>query len=198
MLLMKLNSAVIVVWALSFIISGCSMGLNTKTKEMEISTGIFGGDIQKMRQSVVNLQSGRGIMTKEDVRKAGWNFNAKNVKCFRGPSAMPLIVGDVKNNADLSTVEKIEANAKAADAFEACGFPEFKVKSKKDRWFFSKNKGKTKGPEITFVISFKNGVLLSAREDTARYRDEPEIEKSFGGNVLETLMGIGMSAGKRF
>ena len=72
------------------------------------------------------------------------------------------------------------------------------MKSKKDRWFFSKNKGKTKGPEITFVISFKNGVLLSAREDTARYRDEPEIEKSFGGNVLETLMGIGMSAGKRF
>ncbi len=131
-------------------VGGCST-INTKTKEIRVSTGIFGGDIQKMKQSLRDLQPAAGIATKEEVRKAGWNFNAENVQCFRGPSAIQLIVGDVKNTADLSSAEKIEANAKAADAFEACKFPEFKVKSKKDRWFFSKNKGETKGQEIVFV-----------------------------------------------
>ena len=178
-------------------IGGCAT-INIKTKEVDVSTGVFGGNIAKMRESIKYLQTQKGKMTKEEVREAGWDCYRKNVQRFSGPSAMPLVVGDVKNTADLSSEEKIEASANAANAFEACKFPELKVKSKKDRWFLSKNKGETRGSEMAFVIIFKNGALFNAREDTARLRDEPEVEKSFGGNVLETLFGIGISAGKKF
>lgn len=175
------------------------MGLNTKTKEVSVSTGLFGGNVQKMAEAINYLQEKEvGKITKADVQKLGFNFKAKNIECLQGPDAMPLIVGDVKNNADLSSVEKIEASAKAADAFEACKLPEFKVKSKKDRWFWSTNKGKTEGVERAFVIVFKNGVLFSAKETKNKYRNESEAEKSFGGNILETIINTGMSAGKRF
>ena len=184
--------------AISILLLGGCATINIKTKEVHISTGIFGGDISKMRQSIEYLNTQRGKMTKEDVRKFGWDCYRDNVQRSNGPSAMSLVVGDVKNNADLSSEEKIEASANAANAFEACKFPEFKVKSEKDRWFWSKSKGQTKGQEIAFVIIFKNGMLFAAREDTARLRDEPEVEKSFGGNILEALIGIGMSAGKKF
>ena len=180
------------------LLGGCSIGLNTKTKKIEVSTGLFGGDVQKMRESIKYLETRAGTMIKDEVSKMGWDHSKKNVECFRGPSAMPLVIGDVKNNADLSSEEKIADNAKAANAFEACKFPEFKVKSEKDRWFWSKNKGKTSGPEIVFVIVYKNGVLFSAREDRGRYRDEPEEERSFGGNILETIIGAGMSFGRKF
>lgn len=195
----KMNHNVALIGILSIFLAGCSIGLNTKTKEVSVSTGLFGGNVQKMTESINYLQEKEvGKMTKADVQKLGFNFKAKNVECLRGPDAMPLIVGDVKNNADLSSVEKIEASAKAADAFEACKFPEFKIKSKKDRWFWSTNKGKTEGQERAFVIVFKNGILFSAKETHNKYRNEIESEKSFGGNILETLIGTGISAGRSF
>ena len=183
---------------ISFLLTGCSIGLNTKTKEVKVSTGVFGGDINKMRQSIANLQQSIGTIYKEDVRKHGWDFSRDNVDCRRGPEAMPLIVGDIKNTVNLSTAEKIETYAKAVDEYEACKFPESKVKSEKDRWFWSKNKGKTRGSEIAFVIVLKNGILFSAKETNTKYRNETEVEKSFGGNILETIIGAGISAGGKF
>ena len=180
------------------LLTGCSIGLNTKTKEVRVSTGVFGGDIDKMRQSIADLQYGIGRMQKDDVRKTGWDFSRNNVDCRRGPEAMPLIVGVTQNTVDLSTAEKIESYAKAVNEYEACKFIELKIKSEKDRWFWSKNKGKTKGPENSFVIVFKNGILFSAKETNTKHRNETEVEKSFGGNVLETIINTGISAGRKF
>ena len=65
------------------LLTGCSIGLNTKTKEVRVSTGVFGGNIDKMRQSIADLQYGIGRMQKDDVRKTGWDFSRNNVDCRR-------------------------------------------------------------------------------------------------------------------
>jgi len=183
---------------LTFFTISCSAmgGINTKYKEKHVTTGLFGGNAQKMADSVQAIRVGIGTMTMKEVSNAGFDFNAENVECKQGAAAMPLIVGNVQNVVDLSTAEKIDAYAKTLSAYQTCLFPEYRIKSQKPRFYLSESKEKTKGQETAYLIVFKNGILFDAREITRKKKNESESEKSWGGNAIETLIGLGASGMK--
>jgi hypothetical protein len=185
------------------LIGGCGAinrgvgSINTKIKEKEITTGLFNKNIGKMSDAVKAINTvGIGKMTKSDVARSGFEFNAQNVECLRGAVALPYIVGNVQNNIDLSTSEKIDAYAKTVDAYEACIFREHRTQSKSPRFYLSKGKTQTKGDETVFIITFKDGILYRARESVRKPINESQTEQQWGGNTIETLIGIGTSVRK--
>jgi len=175
-------------------VSGCAI-INTAIKEKRVTTGIFNDDLKVIRQKFAELKVG---MTKEEVRNAGFSFENKNVQCLQGSQAMPYVIGDAKNNLDLSTPEKFESYAKMIASYEGCVFPHQDLRTEKARWFLSNDDGKTEGLELLFVVVFKDGRLFRNPEISGREREEVEREKSFGGNVLENLLGTAASMGRRF
>lgn len=175
-------------------LSGCAM-INTSVKEKKIMTGIFDDDLKVIRQKLAELRVG---MSKEEVRKVGFSFENKNVQCLQGSQAMPYVIGDVKNNIDLSSPDKFESYARMIAGYEGCVFPYQDVKTQRARWFLSDDGGTTGGSELLFVVVFKDGRLFKNPEITGRERQEFEREKSFGGNVLENLLGTAVSVGRKF
>ncbi len=185
---------------ITLLTSGCGAinKINTKTKERQITTGLFSGNMQQMSDAVKAINvTGIGKMTKADVTRAGFDFDKDNVECLRGADAMPHIVGKVQNIVDLSTQEKIDAYANTLNVYEACLFHELKTKKKEPRVYWSSAQAKTKGMEKVFIISFKNGLLFNAKESVSKPIDESETNKSWGGNAIEGLIGMGMT-GKKF
>lgn len=178
---------------LAVFLAGC--GINNALREKIVTTGIFNDKPDEIKKALSQL---RPDMTKEEVRAAGFKFENKNVQCLQGSQAMQYVVGDVKNTVDLSTIEKLENYAKMVNSFEACIFPHQILKTEKARWFFSDDGGKTKGPELLFVLVFKDSKLLKTEISYEKNRDEVDREKSFGGNILENVLGAAVSAGRRF
>lgn len=174
-------------------IAGC--GINTVRKEKIVLTGIYGDDKAKIEENLKQLRPG---MTKEEVVRVGFNLQAKNVQCVRGAAAMPYIVGDVKNTVDLSDETKIDAYAKTVSAYEACLVPHQKIVTEKSKWYFADDGGKTKGSDELYLIAFKNNKLYDAYPLSKKVRDEIDRESSWGGNVIDGVIGGAISATKRF
>lgn len=201
---MKLNSALSGVLAVSvFLISGCATirGINTVTKVKEITPGIFKKKPAMLQQEFVSLQKrskAGDIITREEVVARGFDFEAENIPCLRGPEAMKHIIGTENNRPALSTDEEIERYARAVNAYESCLVVSSKIVSKSDRFYFNKKRGKTSGTEKVYVFTFKNNLLFDARIASQVVRNESETEKAIGGNVADGLIGGGISLGKSF
>lgn len=178
---------------MAILLGGC--GINTSMREKITTTGIFKDNVSAIKKALGELRVG---MTKTEVGKAGFDLESKNVQCLQGSQAMPFVLGDVKNTLDLSTPEKLENYAKMIASYEACLFPHIVQRTEKTRWFFSDDGGKTKGTELVFVVIFKDQKLFKTEISQERRKDEIDREKSFGGNVLENLLGAAVSAGRRF
>jgi len=182
------------------VLGGCSAisNLNTIRKDKIITTGIFGGNIKKITDAIEWVRNGIGIMTKPEVAQTGFDFNNDNVHCLKGAPAMQYFTGVVNNTIDLSTEEKIDAYAKTVSVREACIFKEHKIQSNKPRLWWSSGKEKTTGPEVTFIILFKNNILFDAFIASKQHRNELEIDKTIGGNVLDNVVGAAISGARRF
>lgn len=186
---MKLTKALFVLS--TALIAGCS-AVNEKI--------VTSGNQPVMRHGYHDLKNrlanGEKI-TKEKARRAGFDCETQNAQCFQGADAMRFVLGTDKNDPRAANSKDLDEYVQAIKVYEAWVFPHKKVKTEKSRWFFSSRKSPTKGTEAVYILIFKEEALFDMRF-AERKINELEKESSFGGNVLEAIIGAGFSAGKKF
>jgi hypothetical protein len=172
-------------------VTGCS--LNKINKNVNVLPGLFGNNLKTLDTEFQKLEVG---ISKEEVGKRGFDLSKSNIECYKGPEAMKYILGTERNDPGVSTATEIQEYAEAIRPYESCLIFYKKVRAVKDRFYFSKRNSKSNGVDFVYIISFKNEKVFDFRKIQIS-KNEKSSEKSFGGNILDSIISNGVSAARR-